>query len=121
MENHIHAIVQAPELSAVLTDLKKFTAWRLLEQIQREGRGWLFQLLAENQARHRTASRHQLWQEGFHPQAILDGAMMLQNLDYLHHNPVRRCWVASPERWCYSSAHEWLPGASPLLRCGAWR
>ena len=32
MENHFHAIVSAPALSAVLADLKKFTARRLLAQ-----------------------------------------------------------------------------------------
>jgi REP element-mobilizing transposase RayT len=113
MDNHFHAIVTAPDLSAVLADLKKFTARRLLEQLAREGRGWLLDRLAIDRARHKTRSRHQVWQEGFHPQAIHDDAMMLQKLDYLHRNPVRRGWVASPEHWRYSSAHEWLPGAFP--------
>jgi REP element-mobilizing transposase RayT len=121
MENHFHAIVQAPELSGVVADLKKFTARRLIEQLSREGREWLLRLLEENRARHKTAIRYQLWQEGFHPQAILDDAMMLQRLDYLHHNPVRRGWVASPEHWRYSSAHEWMAGATPLLHCEPWR
>jgi len=121
MENHFHAIVSAPEIPAVLADLKKFTARRLLEQIGGEGRDWLLHLLEEGRARHKTRSRSQVWQEGFHPQAILDDAMMVQKLDYLHHNPVRRGWVASPEHWRYSSAHEWLPGGAPLLRCDPWR
>jgi hypothetical protein len=30
-------------------------------------------------------------------------------------------WVASPEHWRSFSAHEWLPGATPLLRCNHWR
>jgi len=48
-------------------------------------------------------------------------ATMLQKIDYVHANPVRRGWVASPEYWRYSSAHEWLPGAEPVLRCDDWR
>ena len=79
MENHFHAIVQAVELSAVMADLKKFTARRLLDQLPREGRDWLLRLLEEKRARHKTASQYQLWQEGFHPQAILDDAMMRQS------------------------------------------
>jgi putative transposase len=29
--------------------------------------------------------------------------------------------VAAPEHWRYSSAHQWLPAAQPVLRCDAWR
>ena len=47
--------------------------------------------------------------------------MMLQKLEYLHNNPVKRGLVAAPEHWRYSSAHEWLPGAVPALRVDEWR
>jgi hypothetical protein len=90
-------------------------------QLAHEGRDWLLDRLAIDRARHKTRSRHQVWQEGFHPQAIHDDAMMLQKLDYLHRNPVRRGWVASPEHWRYSSPHEWLAGATPRLRCDPWK
>jgi REP element-mobilizing transposase RayT len=121
MDNHFHAVVAAPDLSATMADLKKFTARQLLAQIEREGRDWLLKLLRDERAAHKTRSKAQVWQEGFHPQAVHDDAMMQQKLEYLHNNPVRRGWVASPEHWRYSSAHEWLPGAMPLLRCDAWR
>jgi len=123
MENHFHAIVYSPrmELSRVMADLKKFTARRMLAALEAEGQEWLFSLLAEGKAAHKRGSRAQLWQEGYHPQAVYTDAVMFQKLEYLHHNPVRRGWVASPEHWRYSSAHEWLPGAIPLLRCDVWR
>ncbi len=121
MDTHFHAVVGAPELSAVLSDLKKFTARALIEQIGRERRAWLLALLKANRAAHKTRSVHQVWQEGFHPQAIQDDAMMRQKLEYLHNNPVRRGWVASPEHWRYSSAHEWLPGGTPALWCDPWQ
>jgi hypothetical protein len=70
-----------PDFSAVLADLKKFTARRLLAQLAREGRDWLLDQLATERTRHKTRSRHQVWQEGFHPQAIHDDAMLLQKLD----------------------------------------
>ena len=66
---------------------------------------------------HKIDQEHQLWQEGSHPKAILDDVMMVQKLEYTHNNPVKRGLVASPEHWRYSSAHEWLLGAEPLLRC----
>ena len=121
MDNHFHAILAVPRLSAVIADWKKFTARALIEQIEREKRMWLLALLHRYKAAHKTASHYQLWQEGVHPQAIHDDAMLLQKMEYIHQNPVRRGWVASAEHWRYSSAHEWLDGVTPLLRCDPWR
>ena len=72
-------------------------------------------------AKHKTESIHQLWQEGFHPQAIVSDEMMLQKREYLHRNPVKRGFVSAPEHWRYSSAHEWCGSTTPLLRCDPWR
>ena len=47
--------------------------------------------------------------------------MMEQKLTYIHENPVRRGWVTHPEHWRYSSAHEWLEGAQPVLKCDGGR
>ena len=121
MDNHFHAVVQCEELARVMADLKKFTAHRLLAQIEAEQRGWLLDLLAKAKAEHKHRSQFQVWQEGFHPQAIYSDTTMIQKIDYVHANPVRRGWVVSPEHWRYSSAHEWLPGAELVLRCDEWR
>ena len=120
LPNHFHAIVAAPNLSATLNDLKKFTARQILEQVGRDGRKWLLNQFAYFREKHKE-SPHQVWQEGFHPQAITSDEMMLQKIEYLHNNPVRADYVASPEHWRYSSAHEWLPGTQPMLRCDLWR
>jgi len=118
MDNHFHAILSATGLSAIMQQLKSFTAKQIIGHLQSDSRDWLL-----NQLRFyaKGSVEHQLWKEGSHPQAILDDEMMLQKMEYLHNNPVRRGWVASPEHWRYSSAHEWLPGATPLLRCDQWR
>ena len=121
MDNHFHAVVFARELTRVVAYLKKFSARRILEQLESDGNEWLLKELAHFRATYKTGSEHQVWQEGFHPQAISDDAMMLQKLDYMHNNPVTRGLVASPEHWRYSSAHEWLPAAQPVLKCDAWR
>jgi len=117
LDNHFHAILSAPDLSGTLRSLKGFTAQELLKQLKAERREWLLQLLAHHRADHKRASEHQVWQEGVHPQVIDSDKMLHQKLDYLHDNPVKRGLVAAPEHWRYSSAHEWLVGASPLLIC----
>ena len=120
MPHHFHAIFSAPDLSGVVADIRKFAARSILQQLEETHSEWLLKQFRFLKAGHKQGS-HQVWQEGFHPQAIIGDEMMLQKLDYLHNNPVRSGLVVSPEHWRYSSAHEWMPGGFPLLRCDDWR
>jgi putative transposase len=121
LDTHFDAIVAGPELARVLADLKRHTARRIIELLEKERCTWLQRELRSHRAPRKTESQHQLWQEGSHPQAIMSDTMMLQKLEYVHNNPVKRGLVASPEHWRYSSAHEWLPDAMVGLRCDPWR
>jgi REP element-mobilizing transposase RayT len=121
LDNHVHAIVSAPDLSQALADFKRHTARRLLETLQAESCESLLNQLHYYRAKHKAESAYQVWQEGSHPQACLSDAILEQKLEYLHNNPVKRGLVASPEHWRYSSAHEWLPGAVVDFKCDPWR
>lgn len=121
MDNHFHGIFSAPDLTAVMRDFKRHTARRILELLQEENGAWLLNQFAYLHAAHKAQSESQVWQEGFHPVAIAGDEMMLQRIDYIHRNPVKRGLVAAPEHWRYSSAHAECAGAEPLLRCDAWR
>ena len=121
LDNHFHAIVAGPDLSRSVAGIKSYSARLLLAQVEREGREWLLNQWRFYRAKHKPGSTHQIWQEGVHPQELSGDGAMLQKLDYLHHNPVARGLVVAPEHWRYSSAHEWLPGARPMLRCDQWR
>ena len=121
MDNHFHAIVSGPNLSRTIGELRKFTAHEISKQLEAERRDWLLNQLGYFRAVHKQTSAHQIWQEGVHPQSITTDEMMLQKLEYLHNNPVKRGLVPSPEHWRYSSAHEWLPGAIPVIRVDPWR
>lgn len=121
LDNHFHAIVSGPRLAQAVADLKKFTAREILRQLEAEGRDWLLNQLAYFRTAHKRESSHQLWQEGVHPQSITSDEIMRQKLEYLHNNSVKRGLVAAPEHWVYSSAHESLPGALPLMRVDPWR
>ncbi len=117
MDNHFHAVVQAEELSRVMADLKKSTAGKLLAQLETERRGWLLELLAAGKAEHKHRSSYQVWQEGFHPQAIYSDEVMLQS------RAVRDRLRAEPQpegcrRWAASTLITCMQ-----IRCGAggWR
>jgi putative transposase len=117
LDNHFHAILTAPGPPRVLADFKRHTAKQLLDQIEKDPCEWLLNQLEYFRAKHKAESRHQVWQEGYHPQEIDTDEMMIQKLDYIHDNPVLRGLVAGPEHWRYLSAHEWLVGVEPVLRC----
>jgi putative transposase len=121
LDNHFHAIVSAPHLPRIMADLKRHTARTILDLLEAERAEWLLNQLRYYRAAHKTESEHQFWQEGFHPESIPSDAIMQQKLTYIHNNPVKRGLVALREHWRYSSAHAWLPGANPLLRCDDWR
>lgn len=108
LENHFHALVSGSNLSRIIADLKKFTAKTILEQLQRDNKAWLLNQLAYYKKRHKTESDYQVWQEGCHPELIISEEMLLQKLNYIHYNPVKRGYVALPEHWLYSSARNYI-------------
>lgn len=67
---------------------------------------------------HKHDRVYPFWQEGAHPELILDDAMMREKLTYIHYNPVKRGYVEKPEYWRYSSAANYagLPGLIPVDR-----
>jgi len=44
------------------------------------------------------------WQQGSHPQGIEGAERLLEELAYIHLNPVKRGFVDEPENWRWSSA-----------------
>jgi putative transposase len=91
MENHLHLVASAADLSKEMGNFKSFTARSMIDYLQqhRPQSYWLKRLAAAKLS-HKTGQRYQVWQEGFHPQLIISEAMLLQTVDYIHQNPVRR-------------------------------
>src|SRR5205823_6363959 len=64
LENHLHLIAAAENLSKTMKELKSFTALRLLDCLKEHHATMLLQELQFFKARHKIESEHQLWQEG---------------------------------------------------------
>ena len=73
LENHLHLIASAPDLSKTLKEFKSFTARRILDLLEGRGVRVFLDQLAFHKARHKAESRYQLWQEGSHPPADSGG------------------------------------------------
>ncbi|GFO62977.1 transposase [Geomonas paludis] len=111
MDNHVHLVVTAPDVTVFMRDFKSFTGKKIIELLDAEKKNWLLGRLEFFKKEYKTESQHQVWQEGFHPQVISFEEMYRQKLDYVHSNPVRRGLVSSPEHWVYSSASNYFQGA----------
>jgi putative transposase len=107
MENHLHWIAQGADLAEQVGRFKSFTARRIIDEMSRLGFQTLLQELHFHKARHRLTQQYQLWQEGSHAVQIQSDEMMLQKLEYIHHNPVRRGYIEEPTHWRYSSARDY--------------
>jgi hypothetical protein len=57
---------------------------------------------------------YQILKEGFHPKLIQSKKMMMEKINYIHQNPVKRWYVDKAEHWRYSSARDY-EGINGLL------
>jgi putative transposase len=107
MENHLHMIAAAPDLTGVIKKFKSFTARQMVDRLRELGDRTLLKQLGFHKLAHKTQSDVQVWQEGHHPQEIQGDPMMWQKLEYSHNNPIRRGYVDDPLHWRYSSARNY--------------
>jgi putative transposase len=107
MENHVHLVASADDLSKEIGDFKSFTARRIIDLLTERKETPLLEQLEHFKERHKTDRTYQLWQEGSHPKQIQNDEMMRQKLEYTHNNPVRRGYVDDPIHWRYSSARNY--------------
>ena len=88
MPDHYHVVLTllpGEELSSLMRKIGSYTA---------------------NRIRKTLGLHHAVWQgEGFYDHACRNDAEVLEIVEYVHHNPVRKGLVASAEDWVFSSAH----------------
>jgi putative transposase len=112
LENDLHWIAAADDLSHEAACFKSYTARKLLDLLVLRGAHVLLEQLRYYKERHKLDQEYQLWQEGSHPEAITGDEMMWQKLEYTHNNPRKRGYVDDPVHWRYSNARNYakLPG-----------
>jgi len=112
MPNHIHLIVSDKNLNndrlqKTLIEFRKFTGHKLANYID--------QALAISLSTviHNAASSdrsRQVWQPGWHAEALASEYFLLQKANYIHENPVRKGLVRLVQDWVHSSASYWMNG-----------
>jgi len=107
LENHLHLIGSSSEFSKEMKNLKSFTARGIVDCLEKSGSKFYLEQLSFLKRPDKKDQTYQVWQEGFHPQAILNESMLRQKIEYIHYNPVRRGYVDYAEQWRYSSARQY--------------
>jgi putative transposase len=120
MENHLHLMASARDLSKELGDFKSFTARKIIDYLQETHSDRLLRELELHKVPHKVDRTYQVWQEGSHPEIIQSVEMLRQKIEYIHLNPVRRGYVDNPVDWRYSSARNYAGGNGLLAICTDW-
>jgi putative transposase len=115
MPEHVHLIVRPrrPDyaMSSILSAIKRPVGQRAIAYLVERQSPWLHAL-----TRLRRGSTERLfWQSGGgYDRNIISGRTLLQMIDYVHENPVRRQLVQRASDWEWSSASHYVGGKSCL-------
>ena len=104
LENHLHFIAQAERLDQCVSSFKSYTARKIIDYLEKNHIEHILTRLRFSKRAHKQDREYQFWQEGSHPEMILNEKMMREKLDYIHNNPIKRGYVAQAAHWRYSSA-----------------
>ena len=107
LENHLHMIVSSDDLHKTMQSFKQYTAKQILEMLKKaNAKTILEQLMFYKKANH-TEKTYQVWEEGYQPKLIQNESIMIQKINYIHQNPVKRGFVDEEKHWRYSSARDY--------------
>lgn len=121
LENHLHMVVSAPELSSVVQSFKSYTARQLINLLKERQAVTLLRQLRATKRRHKKQSEYQVWEEGGKPKQIQNDGMMWQKIEYAHNNPVVRGFVDDPVHWRWSSARNYAGQPGLIEVVTDWR
>jgi REP element-mobilizing transposase RayT len=99
MLNHIHLIVESDDMAGFVRDFKKHTSKQILKNIQSSEPQILYLFQSD--------SGFNIWAKTNMPKYIESETFLLQKINYIHNNPVKKGYVMRCEDWYWSSANEY--------------
>lgn len=107
MPEHFHLICQSEKLVQTMQSIKSYTAKRIIKTYKELKGSEILEQFQINKKSYKVDSKHQIWQEGFKPKAIISLEMLIQKSNYIHFNPVKRGLAKEIEEYEYSSAQDY--------------
>ncbi len=120
MQDHLHLIAQSHQLDKDIARFKSFTARQIIDYLKNNNEKELLSKFAFFKKSHKKDREYQFWQEGVHPEMILNEQMMMEKIAYIHQNPVKSGAVVKAENWIYSSAGNYAGNEGPLIVSKGW-
>jgi putative transposase len=107
MPNHVHILVWPKDaeylMSNILKTIKQSLSRRIILYLKKNNPGQL-KILATNQKR----PTHRFWMDGSgYDRNIISQKALINSVNYIHNNPIRKGLVTKPEDWKWSSFREW--------------
>ncbi len=110
MPTHFHWIIEVENkfgnISGIMRDIKKFTAWQIFDELENKDEVKLLELF-KNAASGIKDQERKLWMKRFDDEVIRDQEMFWTKLNYIHKNPVKSGLVLKAEDYKYSSARNY--------------
>lgn len=111
MPSHFHWIVSVNHLqgtvSDVMRDIKKYSAWDVMEALENDNQNKLSRLFHFEALRFPRYNR-KFWMKRFDDEVIRNDEMLRTKLNYIHLNPLKAGLVEKPEDYKYSSARNYI-------------
>ncbi|EDZ61648.1 protein containing DUF1568 [Sulfurimonas gotlandica GD1] len=107
LENHLHLIASSDDIAKSMRSFKSYTAKQILKHLQEKNVKTILDQLSFYKKAHKVDATYQLWQEGYSPKLIVDDKMMIDRINYIHNNPVKRGYIDEAKHWRYSSARDY--------------
>ena len=98
MPNHLHFIMATPQNNANLNKLisngKRFIAYAIVERLKQDSNHLILSQLSNAviASDRKRGKLHQVFKSSFDAKLILNETMLLQKMQYIHHNPVSGKW-----------------------------
>ena len=116
MPTHFHWIVKTEPskgtISDIMRDIKKYTAWDILEQLESE-KSALLKSFSKNV---KPGQKRQFWIHRFDDEVIRNHKMFWAKLKYIHNNPVKAGIVERAEDYKYSSARIYIHNDHKVIK-----
>ncbi len=118
MPNHIHLIISSENVAKFMKDFKSYTARQVIDSLKYQKRIAMLKRFSCFKKSYKKESTFQVWQEGYHPEMIINQDMFNQKTEYIHSNPVRAGLIEQAEDWKYSSLSNYIDdsGLLPIVK-----
>ncbi len=107
LENHLHMIVQSDDLPTTMKHFKRHTARQIINLLKVQNIHTILDQFKFYKRAHKSKTTYQVWQEGYQPILMKNDKIMIDTIKYIHHNPVKRGYVAEDIHWLHSSARDY--------------